>query len=105
MGLFEKRVTVFEVKGDKASWKKMKSVLSDAGLKGIRTSIWEDEVAGCGCGAKLDNRNFGPNGRIDRQIYSIRVLEKDQETARKLVLEVFPDYQPYVPNEDRLRMA
>ncbi len=105
MRLFQKRVTVYEVKGDKASWKRMRQVLKEAGLQGVKTSIWEDEIAGCGCGAKLDNRNFGANGRIDRQIYSIRVTEADRETAERLVAKEFPDYVPYEPNEDRLKMS
>ena len=32
-----------------------------------------------GCGAKLDPRDFGKNGKIDREIYWIRVPEKDAE--------------------------
>ncbi len=104
MGLFAKKVKVYEVKGDKPSCKKMKQVLKDAGIR-VSTTIWTDEVAGCGCGAKLDNRDFGPRGKIDRDIYTLRVLSQDQDRAKRLVQETFPDYVPYVPKADRLRFS
>jgi len=41
----------------------------------------------CGCGAKLDIRDFGPQGKIDRNFYYIDVPEKDYEKARTLLME------------------
>jgi len=36
----------------------------------------------CSCGAKIDRRNYGPNGWIDRRIYYIAVRPEDAEAAR-----------------------
>ena len=39
----------------------------------------------CGCGAKLDPRDFGPDGRIDRLTYDISVRAEDAARARELL--------------------
>lgn len=36
-----------------------------------------DSLRACGCGPKLDPRNFGSNGWIDRDIYFIDVNKDD----------------------------
>ena len=77
--MFEKRVMIFE-KRDKAAWTRVRRALKAAGVRGVRSGHYshEDVTVG-GCGAKLDPRDFGKNGKIDREIYWIRVPEKDAE--------------------------
>ncbi len=105
MGLFEKREKVFEMKGSKSTFKAVKARLKEEGIRGVRSNVWTDEIQGCGCGAKLDNRDFGPNGKIDRDIYTIRVLEEDAEKASSIVKEMVPEYSPYEPRPDKLRLV
>ena len=85
MALFEKRVTIFK-KRDRETWAQIKKVLRDAGLRGVRASHYlQDVVMAGGCGAKLDPRDFGAKGKIDRDIYYVEVRESDEETARELL--------------------
>ena len=42
----------------------------------------------CGCGAKLDHRDFGPNGKIDRLTYYISVKPEDVERAKELLADL-----------------
>lgn len=104
MGLFhDDTVKIYEAKGKKAEWKSVRSALKEAGLTGVKTGVWQDEPAACGCGAHLDARDFGPNGKIDRDIYSIRVRKEDAEKAEQIVRKLVPDYSPYEANPDRFR--
>ena len=66
MALFGKREKAYEVWGDKPRWKEARQRLKDAGIKVMETGFYETEAPACGCGAKLDHRDFGPNGKIDR---------------------------------------
>ena len=95
MGFFEEKEKVFEMKGRKADFKKVKSALKEAGLKSVSSTVWQDEFPVGGCGAKLDARDFGPKGRIDRDIYTIRVRREDAAAASAIVLSIVPDYHPY----------
>ena len=45
----------------------------------------QETVMGGGCGAKLDPRNFGSKGVIDRDIYWVKVIAGDEETARDIL--------------------
>ena len=84
---FTKKVTVFKRK-DKDTWLKIKEALKSAGLEGVRSGHYEAEsLCACGCGSKLDPRNFGKNGRIDRDIYYVDVKQDDEELARKIIAE------------------
>lgn len=84
--LFEKKITIFKKK-DKQTWQKIKDTLKQAGFKGIRSSHYPvDSLRACGCGPKLDPRNFGDNGWIDRDVYFIDV-KKDDATRAKDILE------------------
>ena len=96
MGLFEKKEIVFEMRGRKDDFKRVKAALREKGIKGVSSSVWQDELPVGGCGAKLDVRDFGPNGKIDRDTYTIRVSREDAEAASSIVLSVVPDYQPHV---------
>lgn len=82
MGLFEKREKAFEVWGDQKRWKAAKRQLKEAGIKMVETGFYETEPPLCGCGAKLDHRDFGPNGRIDRKTYYISVRPEDMDRAK-----------------------
>ena len=83
--LFEKRITIYKKK-DSATWKQIRKVLKDAGLKGVRAGHYlQDAVMAGGCGAKLDPRDFGPNGRIDREIYWIDVVQSREAEAREII--------------------
>lgn len=81
--LFEKRVDIFK-KRDKESWTQIKEALKEAGIPGVKAGHYlQETVMGGGCGAKLDPRDFGPNGKIDREIYWVRVPEAEEENARE----------------------
>ena len=85
--LFSKKFTIYKKK-DRETWQKIKGVLKDAGIKGFRASSYSaDSLSACGCGSKLDPRNFGANGKIDRDVYFIDVSEKDFEQAKKILAE------------------
>ena len=83
--LFRKRVPVFK-KRDREGWLAMKKVFRDAAFPGMRSGHYTQEtVMGGGCGAKLDPRDFGGKGRIDRDIYWIEVPEEELEEAVSLL--------------------
>ena len=86
MALFEKREVVFEVQGDKARWQAAKAALEAAKIKIMEALTREGEMPICSCGAKIDRRNYGPNGWIDRRVYYIAVRPEDTERA-KMVLQ------------------
>ena len=84
---FRKKVTVF-MKKDRDTWQKVKDILKSAGLEGIKAGSYEaDTLCACGCGSKLDPRNFGANGKIDRDIYYVDVLKEDEQKARSILAE------------------
>ena len=82
MKLFSKKITLFKKK-DRETWQMIKSLLKDAGLTGIKASHYPiDSLSACGCGSKLDPRNFGVKGHIDRDVYFIDVREEDYDMNR-----------------------
>ena len=83
MALFGKRETVFQVTGDKERWKAGKETLKAAGIKIMEASSYEGETPICSCGAKIDRRNYGPNGWIDRRVYYIAVSPEDVAAAKQ----------------------
>ena len=83
---FSKKVTIYKKKSDKAAWTKIKDLLKEAGFRGVRAGHYSIEsLYACGCGCKLDPRNFGANGFIDREIYFIDVREEDVTRAKDLI--------------------
>lgn len=80
MALFEKREEVF-CKRDRAGWTAAKAALKAAGIRGVRAWHYEEEPPVGGCGCKLDIRNFGPKGRIDREMYVVAVPAEEAERA------------------------
>ena len=84
--MFEKRVEIFK-KRDRETWLQIRQALKEAGLPGVRAGHYlQETVMGGGCGAKLDPRNFGGHGQIDRDIYWVKVIEGDEEKAREILL-------------------
>ena len=84
MGFFTKKITVYKEKGCKAHWQTAKEALKNAGISFSSTSLPRDAPA-CGCGAKLYIGDFGPKGKIDRDMYYIDVEEKDVDRAREIL--------------------
>ena len=82
MALFGKREVVFEVQGDKDRWKAARQTLRSAGVEIMESGSREGEMPLCGCGAKIDRRNYGPNGWIDRRIYYVAVRPEDALRAK-----------------------
>ena len=83
--MFEKRVDLFK-KRDRETWLQIKTALKEAGLRGVRAGHYlQETVMGGGCGAKLDPRDFGARGKIDRDIYYVSVIAADEEKARDIL--------------------
>ncbi|MBR3232509.1 MAG: hypothetical protein IKF75_07530 [Lachnospiraceae bacterium] len=79
--MFAKRVDIFKKK-DKEAWESVKKALDEGGFKDYKAGHYlQESVMAGGCGAKLDPRDFGGKGRIDREIYFVKVKEKDKEAA------------------------
>ena len=84
--MFKKRVLLFE-KRDRETWTRIKAALKETGFSGVQSGHYlQESVVSCGCGAHLDPRDFGKNGKIDRDIYWVKVLEGDGEKAREVLL-------------------
>lgn len=82
---FAKRVTIFKRK-DKTSWQKIKDVLKSEGFKNVKAGHYSaDSLCSCGCGSKLDPRNFGAGGFIDRDVYFVDVRQEDSERAKSIL--------------------
>ena len=82
---FAKKVTVFKKK-DRDTWQKIRGLLKSEGFKGVRASHYSAEsLCACGCGSKLDPRNFGAGGYIDRDIYFVDVRQEDEDRAKSLL--------------------
>ena len=82
---FVKKVTLFKDK-DRETWQKIREVLKASGFKGVRASHYPIEsLNACGCGAKVDPRNFGAGGTIDRHVYFVDVRAEDIDEARNVL--------------------
>ena len=86
MVLFGKREVIFETVGDSNRWKLAKEALKSANIQIMESGSYESEVPICSCGAKIDRRNYGPNGWIDRRVYYLAVRPNDTEQARNILL-------------------
>ena len=100
MALFGKREKIFEVWGDAPRWKAAKRALKDAGIKIMESGFYDTEMPVCGCGAKLDHRDFGPNGKIDRHTYYLSVRPEDAERhpQRNVLLQCIGASQEVLPD-------
>ena len=84
---FTKKVTLFKKK-DRDTWQKIRDILKSEGFTGVRASHYSaDSLNACGCGSKLDPRNFGAGGRIDRAIYYVEVRQENEQKARNILAE------------------
>lgn len=90
MRLFEKKRTIFQEK-DKTTWMRAKLALREAGVKGVHAGSYEDEPPVCGCGSKLDPRDFGAHGKIDRRMYYIDVPDSIVEEAGAIVKRILAE--------------
>lgn len=86
MPLFQRKTVIFQEK-NKEKWLKARAALKEAGIGGIQAGAFEENPV-CGCGAKLDPRDFGPKGKIDRNTYYIRVYAEDAEQAKNILEEI-----------------
>ena len=83
----KKKVEIFKKK-DKETWNQIKKALSEDGSIKFKSGHYFNEtVSHGGCGAKLDPRNFGGKGAIDREIYWVKVNEEDAAKAREILLK------------------
>lgn len=87
MALFGKREVVFKTVGDKVRWKAARTALKTAGIRVMEAGSMESELPICSCGAKIDRRNYGPNGWIDRRIYYVSVRPVDMGQAQAVLLQ------------------
>ena len=83
---FSRKITIFKKK-DRETWQKIKDALKESGLKIRASSYSVDSLCACGCGSKLDPRNFGANGKIDRDVYFVDVKADDVERAKNILSE------------------
>ncbi|MDD3346181.1 hypothetical protein [Oscillibacter sp.] len=88
MALFGKREVVFETAGDRERWKRARGLLQTAGIEIMESGSREGEMPLCSCGAKIDRRNYGPGGWIDRRVYYIAVRPEDVKAAAQALREV-----------------
>lgn len=86
MALFGKREIIFKTVGDSDRWKAAKKALKEAEIKVMEAGSHESEEPICSCGAKIDRRNYGPYGWIDRRAYYIAVRPEDVARARAVLL-------------------
>ena len=107
--LFERRTPIFRKK-DRVRWELFKEALEAEGVRDIRAYSYNAELlCANGCGAKLDPRDFGVRGPIDRNVYVIEAREKRREAVlaalarRGLAPEV--DENPTMDAAERLREA
>lgn len=84
MGLFSRTHVIYKEKGKEAEWKEARRFLKEAGIS-VSSSTVPSEAPVGGCGAKLDIRDFGPRGKIDRNWYYIMVAESDVAKAREVL--------------------
>ncbi len=85
MALFGKREVVFRAPGDKARWQAAKEALKATNIETMEANSYEGEIPLCSCGAKIDRRNYGPNGWTDRRVYYIAVRPEDVERAGQVL--------------------
>ena len=104
--LFARRTPVFRKK-DRAGWEAVKEALAAEGID-CKAGHYDGELLfGCGCGAKIDPRNHGKNGRIDREVYFVEVRPEEREAAlaalarRGVAAEV--EERPTMDAAERLR--
>ena len=94
--MFKKKEVVYDARGNRQEWKAAKQKLKDAGIKIAESGSYETEAPICGCGARLDARDFGPGGRIDRLSYFIMVKAEDLQKAKNVLGDLVNSHQSTV---------
>ena len=92
-------VIVFERRGEKENWKKAKKALKAAGICSMKSSVWDD--ADVPSPYPMDAKHFENGRMLDTKIYTIRVQEEESDLAYSIILQLFPDYQPYIRADGR----
>lgn len=83
--MFEKKVDFYKKK-DRAVWEQIRKALKEEGIRHVSSGhYFGDALAPNGIGGQLDPRNFGAAGKVDRDIYYIRVREEDLESAKDAI--------------------
>lgn len=82
--MFEKKVVIFK-KRDKEAWEKIRDTLKSEGLTVYAKHYNQEVVQAGGCGSKLDPRDFAGKGKLDREIYVIRVKVEDEPKTREIL--------------------
>ena len=82
--MFEKKETIFKKK-DRQTWGQIRNALKEAGVKFSSGHYLQETLMPCGCGARLDPRDLGPGGKVDRNIYYIRVRVSDVQRAEEVM--------------------
>ena len=82
--MFEKKETIFRKK-DRQTWGQIRNALKEAGVKFSSGHYLQETLMPCGCGARLDPRDLGPGGKVDRNIYYIRVRVSDVQRAEEVM--------------------
>ena len=84
--MFEKKEYIYRKK-DKETWLQIKAALKEDGIKkGISTGHFDgDTLPTCGCGAKLDPRNYGEKGRADHDVYFVKATAAVREEALECI--------------------
>ena len=81
------RVYIFK-RRDSDTWNEIKKVFDADGSVDYKAGhFFQETVSHGGCGAKLDPRDFGSKGKIDREIYWVKVPEADADRAREILLK------------------
>jgi hypothetical protein len=84
MKLFGKRKVVFETP-DRALYQQAKELLRQSDVELMESGARETEAPVCGCGARLDPRNFGAGGPVDRNLYYLAVRPEDIPRAQEVL--------------------
>ena len=77
--MFEKKIEIFKKK-DREAWTEIRDLLKKEGVAGISAGHYlQESVMAGGCG------DFGKKGKIDRDIYYIRVRAADADRVREIL--------------------
>ena len=80
-GLFQEKKVIFKKK-DRESWEQIREIVKKEKLSGVFFHHYDaDVVRAGGCGAKLDPRDFGQKGKIDHDIYLVKVVKEQEQNV------------------------
>lgn len=78
-------VLVYEDRGSVYRWKRVKSALQEAGIRGLRADHRSEDLTVPSCCAGKQLRQSGR--QVDNDVYRIYVQERDADRAREIVEE------------------